>query len=190
VVSTDDILNTIDRAIWDTTTSPDAMRWTPEVASEVAPDPIPVAAEALRWLEVLRLFRSLEEPRPPTRVVDEHRDGSRLVPFVGGTYHGSVLRLPMDPGYAWNIPEPETWTARSFFEPGEPYSYDPTFSVITYRVRRMWMHVPPLPGRGLYRSWDGLALVCVHGEPSEPRVYETLKDAMVDGWRPWIYPHP
>jgi hypothetical protein len=142
-----DVLSLIDNALEDYETSADAMRWSPGS----------------------RYARS--SSRRCQRVIDQPCPGMRLVPFVGGPWHGDLRALPPD-------------DFRLVLAP-----LSATLGYTTYTLVAAWIDLPHGLVDGVpVGGWRGRIRVARAQDATEADLNEVLSGLLFAGWQPWLPP--
>jgi hypothetical protein len=161
-----DILSLIDNAVQDHETSCDAMRWSPE------PPEVP---KRQGHSASLSAFDEAHYAPTPShrRVIHGPRPGMRLVPFVGGPWHGDLRALP--PAFDY----------RHVLAPVLPA----TPGYITYTLVAGWVDVPHGAVDGAPPGgWHGRIRAARAPDATEADLNEVLSGLLFAGWQPWLPP--
>lgn len=172
-----DILSLIDNAVRDYRTSPDAMRWSPE------PPEVPKRQGHNASLSAFDEARYAPTPSR-RRVIHGPRPGMRLVPFVGGPWHGDLRALP-----------PE-WDYRNVLAPAAPSltfcdetDLSATLGYTTYTLTAGWVDLPHGLVDGVpVGGWRGRIRVARAPDATEADLNEVLSGLLFAGWQPWLPP--
>lgn len=153
-----------------------------------APDPFDEALDdaerRLRQLAAMpRAF--VREPARPRRVpvIDQHRHGYVVYPFIGGPWDGDLRAFRRIDAYSFVVPVMEPTT---YWRDDLPLLADSTFTQCSYTKRKIWMNLPALPPL-IYAPWRGHGWVLTSGEVSDEGLNEALQWAIHNGWQPWLY---
>ena len=151
------------------------------------PDPFGEALDdAMRHLLQLAAIPGafIREPARPHRqpVIDQHRPGYVLYPFIGGPWDGDLRAFRRIAAYSFVVPviEPTYW------RDDLPPLANSTFTQCSYTRRKIWMGLPALPPL-IYAPWRGHGWVLTSGEVSDEALNEALQWAIHNGWQPWLY---
>lgn len=187
-----DILDLIDGAIEDWSTSGDAMRWSPDPAPaetrRLQTSPFTWAAgDTVRHAGRYRCeppagfgYASTSSARRE-RVIDQPRPGMRLVPFVGGPWHGDLRAIPPTE-YVWNVMDPPE-VPLMFWEVESPLLTTPGYT--SYTVTRAWLNFPPCSVPDVPAGWEGRIEAARAPGTTDDDLMEVVWELLAAGWHPW-----